>query len=77
MDGYSLLYLKEVPRQRGRGFGALSRTVARPTLPILKKYILPAAKKIGRDEIESAIPQIGGVLSGQTSIKKAVKKPAK
>ena len=34
-------------------------------------------KKIGRDVIESAIPEIGGVLSGQTSIKKAVKKTAK
>ena len=34
-------------------------------------------QKIGRDVIESAIPEIGGVLSGQTSIKKAVKKTAK
>ena len=42
-----------------------------------KKYVLPAAKKIGRDVIESAIPKIGGVLSRHTSIKKAVKKTAK
>ena len=77
MDGYNLPYFKGVPRQRGRGFGALARTVARTTLPILKKYVLPAAKKIGRDVIESAIPEIGGVLSGQTSIKKAGKKTAK
>ena len=34
-------------------------------------------QKNGRDVIESAIPKIGGVLSGQTSIKKAVKKTAK
>ena len=71
------LFFKGVPRQRGRGFGALARTVARTTLPILKKYVLPAAKKIRRDVIESAIPEIGGVLSGQTSIKIAVKKTAK
>ena len=45
MDGYNLPYFKGVPRQRGRGFGALARTVARTTLPILKKYVLPAAKK--------------------------------
>ena len=76
MDGCNLPYFKGVPRQRGRGFGALARTVARTTLPILKKYVLPAAKN-GRDVIESAIPEIGGVLSGQTSIKKAVKKTAK
>ena len=77
MDGYNLTYFKGVRRQRGRGFGALARTVARTTLPFLKKYVLPAAKKIGRDVIKSAIPEIGGVLSGQTSIKKAVKKTAK
>ena len=77
MDGYLLPYFEGVPRQRGRGFGALARTVARTTLHILKKYVLPAAKKIGRDVIESAIPKIGGVLSGHTSIKKAVKKTAK
>ena len=34
-------------------------------------------QKIGRDVIKSAIPEIGGVLSGQTSIKRAVKKTAK
>ena len=77
MDGYSLPYFEGVPRQRGRGFGALARTVARTTLPILKKYVLPAAKKIGRDVIESAIPEVGGVLSGQTSIKKSSKEDCK
>ena len=77
MDGYNLLYFKGVPRQRGRGFGALARTVARTTLPILKKYVFSAAKKIGRDVIESAIPEIGVVISGQTSIKKEIKKYAK
>ena len=34
-------------------------------------------QKNGRDVIESAIPEIVGFLSGQTSIKKAVKKTAK
>ena len=77
MDGYNLPYFKGVPRQRGRGFGALARTVARTTFSILKKYVLPAAKKIGQDVIKSAILEIGCVLLGQTSIKKAVKKTAK
>ena len=62
MDGYSLPYFKGVPRQRGCGFGALARTVATTTLQLLKEYVLPAAKKIGRDVIESPIPEIGGVL---------------
>ena len=46
MDGYNLHYFKGVPGQRGRGFEALARTVARTTLPILKKYVLGAAKKL-------------------------------
>ena len=55
----------------------MTRTVASTTLPLLKKYVLLAGKKIGGDVIESAIFEIGGVLSGQTSIKKAAKKTAK
>ena len=45
--------------------------------PFSKNTFYLQPKKIGRDVIESAIPEIGGVLSGQTSIKKAVKKTAK
>ena len=53
MDGYNLPYFKGAPRQRGRGFGALAKTVARTTLPILKKHVLTAAKKIGRCSSEN------------------------
>ena len=63
------LFLNGVLQQRGQGFGALTRTVARYTLPLLKKYVLLAGKKIG--VIESGIFAIFVVLSGQESVKKA------
>ena len=50
MEGYNpLSYFRGVPRQRGRGFEALARTVARTTLGILKRHFSPVTQKI--DEI--------------------------
>lgn len=78
MEGSERLnYFRGVPRQRGRGLGALAGSIARTAFPIFRKYVLPVAKKIGRDVIESAIPEIDQVLKGNSSIKKAVKKTAK
>ena len=55
MDGYNLPNFIEVLHQRGRGFGALARTVARTTQPILKKHVILPAKN-GR--AQSTIPKI-------------------
>ena len=77
MAGYnSLPYFSGVRRQRGRGLGAFAGTVARSAFPILKKYFVPAAKRIGKDLIEAAIPQIDEVMSGRSNIKKAAKRTA-
>ena len=77
MVGYeSTPYFSGVPRQRGRGFGALAGTVARTAFPIIRKYFLPAAKIIGRDFVESSLPQIGEVVAGRTSVKRALKRSA-
>ena len=42
-------YFRPVGRQRGRGFGALSEVFGRTAVPFLRKYIVPAAKRIGAD----------------------------
>ena len=42
-------YYRAVGRQRGRGFGALAQVFARIAIPILRKYVVPAAKRIGAD----------------------------
>ena len=36
-------------RQRGSGFGALAAGIGRVALPLARKFLWPAAKKIGRD----------------------------
>lgn len=76
MAASSLPYFKGVPRQRGRGLGALAGTIARTAFPIMKRYIVPVVKKVGRDLVSSAVPEIGEVLSGKTSVKKALKRTA-
>ena len=73
MNGYNQPYFIGVPRQRGRVFGARARTVARTLLLFLKKNFLPSAKNVGREVMELAIAEIGGVLSAHTSIRKAAK----
>ena len=63
-------YCRGIPRSRGRGLGPLTGTIALTAFPILRKYLLPAVKRIGRDALESAILEMGKVLSGKSSTKK-------
>ena len=56
-------------RQRGRGFGALAQTLRRTAIPFIKKYIVPAAKRIGADLFEIAAPEIGEFVSGRRKLK--------
>ena len=49
-------YYKGVGRQRGQGFGALAQVIGRTAIPVLRKYIVPAAKRIGDDLLEFAVP---------------------
>ena len=70
-------YIRGVARQHGRRLGAFAGTFARTTFPILRKYVLPVAKKIGRDVMELADPELDQVIKGKASVKKAVKRTAK
>ena len=51
-------YYRGVGRQRGRGFGALAQVIGRTSIPFLRKYIVPAAKRIGADLLDFAVPEI-------------------
>ena len=59
--------------QRGSGFGALAQVIGRTAVPFLRKYVVPAAKRIGADMLEFAAPEIGEVFSGRKSFKSAAK----
>ena len=68
-----LPYYKGVGRQRGRGFGALAQVIGRTAIPSLRKYIVPAAKRVGADLLEFAVPEVADVVSGQKNFKTAAK----
>ena len=67
-------YYRAVGRQRGRGFGALAQVIGRTAIPFLRKYLVPAAKRIGADLLEFAVPEIA---SGRKIFKTAAKSVGK
>ena len=66
-----------IPRQRGRGFGALAQVVGRTAIPLLTKYVGPIAKSIGKNLIEAAIPKVVSVVEGKKKVKQALKDTGK
>ena len=70
-------YYRAVGRQRGRGFGALAQVIGRTAVPFLRKYVVPAAKRIGADILEFAVPEIAEVVSGRKNFKTAAKSVGK
>ena len=66
-------YYRAVGRQRRRGFGVLAQVIERTAISFLRKYIVPAAKRLGADLLEFAAPEIGEVISGRKSFKSAAR----
>ena len=58
--------------QRGRRFGALAQVIGRTGIPFLRKHTVPAAKRVGADLLEFAVPEIAEV-SGRKNFKTAAK----
>ena len=56
--------------------GALAGKIAR-TAHFFQKYVLPTAKNLGKDALEAALPELGEVIAGRSSIKKATKRTPK
>ena len=70
-------YYRAVGRQRGRAFGALAQIIGRTSIPFLRKYVVAAAKRIGADMLEFAVPEIAEVVSGRKNFKTAAKSVGK
>ena len=66
-------FYRGVGRQRGRGFGALAQVIGRTAIPFFRKNIVPAAKRVGADLLELAVPEIAEVVSGRKNFKTAAK----
>ena len=70
-------YYRGVGQQRGRRFGALAVVFERTAIPFLRKHIVPAAKRVGADLLEFAVPEIAEVVSGRKNFKTAAKSVGK
>ena len=64
-------------RQLGSGaLGAIALRMGRVTLPLLKKYVLPIAKTVGRELLNAAVPELVDVFAKTKSPKRAIKNVA-
>ena len=69
MDSYytnqasALPYFSGHYRQRGSGFGALASGIGRIALPIARKFILTAAKPVGKELLLQSVPELMDVVS--------------
>ena len=70
-------YYRAVGRQRGRGFGALAQDIGSTAIPFLRKYVVPAAKRIDADILAFAVPEVAEVVSGGKNFKTASKSVGK
>ena len=68
-----IAFYRGIGRQRGRRFIAPAQVIERTSIPFLRKYIVPAAKRVGADLLEFAAPEIAEVVSGRKYFKTAAK----
>ena len=68
-----LTYYRGIGRQGGRDFGALAQVIGRTAIPSLRKKFGPAAKRVGADVLELAVPEVADVVSGKKKFKTAAK----
>lgn len=66
-------YFRGIPRQRGRGFGALASVIGRTAVPFLSKYVAPIAKSLGQNILQAAVPEALSVIDGNTSVRQALR----
>ena len=66
-------YYRGFARQRGRGFGSLAQFIGRTAIPILRKNVDPAAKRVVANLLEFAGLEIGEVFSRRKNFKTAAK----
>ena len=64
-------FYRGIGRQRGWGFDAFAKVIGRTAVPLLRKYIVPAAKCVSANLLEFAAPEIAQVVSGRKNFKTA------
>ena len=64
-------------RQRGSSFGALAMAIGRVALPLARKFIVPAAKRIGKELLVQAAPELIDIATRKKTLKQALKNTLK
>ena len=64
-------------RQRGSGFGALAMGIGRVALPLARKFIIPAAKRIRKKLLVQAAPELINIATKKKTPKQALKSTVK
>ena len=79
MDSYYANQATSLPhfsghyRQRGSNFGALAAGIRRAALPLERRFILPTAKRIGKELLKQSVPEIEDVVGNKNSPKQAIR----
>ena len=60
-------------RQRGSGIGALVAGASTIAIPLAKKYLLPVAKRFGRQLLAAGVSEAGEVIARKKSARQALK----
>ena len=79
MDSYYANQATSLPhfsghyRQRGSDFGALAARIGRVAPPLAHRFILPTAKRIGKELLKQSVPEILDVVGNKKSPRQAIK----
>ena len=68
-----IAFFSEHYRQRGSGFGALAAGIGQAALPIVRKFVLPAVKRVGKELLFQAAPELIGLASKRKTPIQALK----
>ena len=55
------------------GMGAIAMRMGRVAMPLMKKYIFPVAKELGRNLVSSFLPELTSLVSGKKRPRKTVR----
>ena len=82
MDAYyhnqaTMLHFSGHYRQRGSGVGALAMGIGRDALPLARKFIIPAEKRIGKELLVQAATELINKATKKKTPKQALKSTVK